>query len=231
MVKVFYLEDETFLAQVVVETLETKGFKLRHELNGSRALESIKEFEPDICILDVMVPGMSGLDVAKKIKFQNPTVPIIFLTAKNQTSDVLAGFDSGGNDYLTKPFSIEELIVRMNNLIALSNGSPKESSGTKTLTIKDVCHFSPLTLKINIKGGDVKLSHKENEILKILLTHQNQTITKDDILIKVWNDNSYFNSRSLDVYMRKIRKMFESCPEVNLETLRGVGYIFQVNLS
>ncbi len=231
MAKVYYLEDETFLAQIVVETLETKGFEVKHDSIGSVALASIKEFQPDICVLDIMVPGKSGLDVAEKLNAIHPNLPIIFLTAKNQTADIVSGFKSGGNDYLTKPFSMEELMVRINNLLMLSSVRLARKPKTEVFRIGDICSFNPLALKIEIKNEEVKLSHKENEILKLLITHQNQTITKEEILMKVWKDDSYFNSRNLDVYMRKIRKIFAACPEIHLETLRGVGYIFQVNLS
>lgn len=221
--KIFYVEDEPFLAKIVLETLESSGYQVKHISNGSIAVQEFKEFAPDICILDVMLPGKDGFAIGSEIKEFDPVIPIIFLTAKDQTKDVVKGFSSGGNDYIKKPFSMEELMVRLENLLNLSTASisnHKTSSIFKIGSLK----FDPIKMELSSAQSACNLSHRESEILKLLCENVNGKLDRKEILMQVWNDDSFFNSRNLDVYIRKIRKYLSVDSSVQLITLKGIGY-------
>jgi len=222
-IKILYVEDEPFLAKIVQETLEGKGFLVKHILEGSSAMDQYKEWDPDICILDVMLPGKDGFSIGSEIRQLSQNVPIIYLTAKDQTKDLVKGFSSGGNDYIRRPFSMEELIVRIDNLLDLS--SSQKSNRIEV----EVFHMGSLkfnTIKMELEGPNhrIQLSHRETEILKMLCFHLNGQLDRKKLLMEIWGDDSFFNSRNLDVYIRKIRKYLEDDPRVNLITLKGVGY-------
>ena len=221
--KILYVEDEPFLAKIVRETLESKGFDVKHIDHGQEALAAFQDMSPDICILDVMLPGKDGFGIGKEIRTINPKTPIIYLTAKDQTKDLLKGFASGGNDYIKKPFSMEELIARIDNLLMLSNG--KEMAAKDQVEFK-IGSFVLNTVKMQLSNGDqkIKLSHRENEILKMLASKLNGQVHRKDILMKIWGDDSFFNSRNLDVYIRKLRKYLSSDLSIQLITLKGIGY-------
>lgn len=223
--KILYVEDEIFLGKIVKETLETRGFQIEMITDGKEAFEVFKVFKPDVCILDIMLPNKSGLEIAEEIRAVNPAAPILFLTAKTQVEDVLKGFEAGGNDYLRKPFSIEELIVRIRNLKSMS-GLRKESSESIVLGT-----FTFHITKQELTSGEnqaIKLSFRESELLKVLTETINQKVLRKDILLRVWNDDSYFNSRNLDVYITRLREYFKPDPSVEIITLKGVGYLFKV---
>lgn len=225
MSRILYVEDEPFLAKIVKESLESRGYEICHVADGSLAVDQFTIFHPHICVLDVMLPNKDGFEIAKEIRKENQQVPIIFLTAKDQVSDVINGFNLGGNDYLKKPFSIEELILRINNLIQLSSTSKGEEKGVYKFGA-----FSYQPTEMAIVKDDIKtmLSHKENQILKLLVEHRNQKLERKKILMEVWENDSFFNSRTLDVYIRKLRSIFDDDPSVKILTLRGVGYNFYV---
>jgi DNA-binding response OmpR family regulator len=221
--KIFYVEDEPFLAKIVLETLQGSGYEVLHVSNGSIAFEKFQEFGPDICILDVMLPGKDGFSIGSEINKSNPTIPIIFLTAKDQTKDVVKGFTSGGNDYIKKPFSMEELMVRVENLLRLSNSiitNKKPKSVFKIGSLK----FDPIKMELSSEQTVQSLSHRESEILSMLCENLNGKLDRRKILMQVWNDDSFFNSRNLDVYIRKIRKYLSMDTSVHLITLKGIGY-------
>ena len=225
--KVLYVEDEASLALIVRETLQSRGYDVYHAATGARALNMYKEVLPDICVLDIMLPGIDGYTLATKIREQHSAVPIIFLTAKTQTKDVIEGFNTGGNDYLKKPFSMEELIVRMENLIVMVNNEP--ASTPEKISYSLGAHtFLPQSYELEGVEGTVALSHREAKLLQMLCQHQNSTCDRKDILLSIWGDDSYFNSRTLDVYINKLRKLFRTDPSVEIVTLKGVGYLFKV---
>ncbi len=221
MTRVLYVEDEPFLAKIVKETLEKLDFDIIHIDNGNDAINCFDESQVDICILDIMLPGKSGFQIAEEIRMKNKHIPIIFLTAKNQTEDVVKGFKLGANDYLRKPFSMEELVVRIDNAL-------RKSQGVTSYGNKIGIHFEFEKNKqlLTHPKGDIHLSFKESQILDMLISNKNETISRKDILIKVWGDDSYFNSRNLDVYIRKLRKYFSVESDVQIITLKGVGYRF-----
>ena len=225
--KILYLEDEHFLGRIVKESLSSRGFDIKLIADGANFLSHYKDFDPDICVLDIMVPNKDGYTIAKEIRSLDPSMPIIFLSAKNQTDDVIKGFEHGGNDYLKKPFSMEELIVRVNNLLEM-NSRKIETIQKQNIPLGSfIFDYSNYTLKHNAET--IKLSYKENELLLLLSQNINAKIDRKQILSKVWGDDSYYNSRNLDVYIRKLRVLFEKDPAIQLVTLRGVGYQFIIN--
>lgn len=224
MRQILYVEDEPFLAKIVKETLE-QAYKVIHVADGAKALRQFKSHQIDICILDVMLPNKSGFEIANEIKAISK-VPILFLTAKNQTEDVVQGFKVGGNDYIKKPFSMEELIVRVENLLALYDNRNEELNQKIMLGAKYI--FEPSKLLLSIDGQVKRLSHKECQILEILCQNKNQVTQRKAILLKAWEDDSFYNSRSLDVYITKLRSYLAKDSKVEIITLKGVGYQFLV---
>ncbi|MEM6320497.1 MAG: response regulator transcription factor [Bacteroidota bacterium] len=225
-IKVLYVEDEPFLGKIVKESLESRHFVVKMVADGQEVLSAFEAFQPAICVLDVMLPNVDGFTLAKALRAKNATLPILFLTAKTQTRDLVQGFQSGGNDYIKKPFSMEELIVRIENLLHLTE-SNISSSKPSSINI-GAFTFYPLKYQLVHPSGTRQLSHRETELLKIFTAHQNQAIERKTILLKVWGDDSYFNSRNLDVYIKKLRTYLQADERLKIVTLKGVGYHFSV---
>lgn len=226
--RILYVEDETFLARIVKETLESKGYEVVHLKDGGRVLETLRNFSPDICILDVMLPTTDGFSLGTAIRTIHPQLPIIFLTAKTQTEDVIKGFSSGGTDYLKKPFSMEELIIRIQNQLRLSNGLAGDQKN-----IEDEVHLGPATFysklyELHVNNRVIKLSNRETQVLTMLCTNRNKPVERHTLLQNIWGDDSFFNSRNLDVYIRKLRNYLANIDEVEIITLKGIGYHFVV---
>ena len=193
--------------------------------DGKQALRIFEELHPDICVLDIMLPNKDGYSIAKEIRQVHASVPIIFVTAKTQTEDLVKGFEVGGNDYLRKPFSMEELIVRVNNLLQLTqklSASPKESIAIGKF------EFAPQRYELRKDGKAKKLSHREAVLLQILAENQNANIDRKTMLLRVWGDDSFFNSRNLDVYITKLRDYLREDSSIEIITIKGVGYHFAV---
>lgn len=230
-IKVFYVEDEPFLGRIVKESLESRDFEVKMVSDGQRALPIFEQFQPDICVLDIMLPQKDGYTIATEIRKVNPGIPIIFLTAKTQTEDVIKGFQVGGNDYIRKPFSMEELIIRIQNLLQLTNNNPnnhvnKPASGDP-IPIGQY-EFAPLKYELKCNENVRKLSHREAELLRILCENQNVVVNRRDILNEIWGDDSFFNSRNLDVYITKLRDYLKEDTNLEILTIKGVGYRFVV---
>ncbi len=220
---VFYVEDEPALAKIVKESLESQDFEVSHVSNGSEALETFKSIDAHICLLDIMLPGMNGFDIARGIRSTDEYVPILFLTAKSQADDVVRGFESGANDYLKKPFSMKELIVRIDNLLKL--GKSFRSPQPKEIFIGHESKYFPHNQILIVANKKFNLSFKETLILSHLMADGNDRPTaRKKLLLEVWGDDSYFNSRNLDVYIRKLRKYLEGDSTIKILTLKGVGY-------
>lgn len=194
--------------------------------DGKSALSIFPETKADICVLDIMLPKMDGYQLAKAIRQIEPEMPIIFLTAKSQVEDVLKGFESGGNDYLKKPFSLEELIVRIENLLTLTKG--QKQNGKQEIQFGKFVFYPNKYELMDPLGETKRLSHKEAGILMMLLDKTNQTTERKDILLKLWGDDSYFNSRNLDVYITKLRDLLKADPNIQIITIKGIGYYFSV---
>ena len=228
--KILYVEDEPFLGKVVKETLEFRGYDVLLKNDGATAIKGLEEFFPDVCILDVMLPNVDGFTLCEKIRNLYPRIPVVFLTAKNQTEDVIKGFESGATDYIRKPFSIEELILRIENQLTLhQKSSPIIKSENEILRIGKF-EYSSSEYELRINETTIRLSNREVEILNLLVENANETVERKKILKKVWGDDSFFNSRTLDVYIRKLRDYFVSDPSIKIITLKGKGYRFVVSV-
>jgi len=225
--KVFYVEDEVFLARIVKESLESRGFEVIMESDGAKAIDSFKKSGTDICVLDVMLPNKDGFAIADEIRELNEDIPIIFLTAKTQTEDVVKGFTLGGNDYVRKPFSMEELIVRIQNLLRLGSEEPKKIKTDSVIMGK---YSFQLNRQVLNNGKDNrKLSFRESELLKLLYENRDKIIDRKDILNLLWGNDSFFNSRNLDVYITKLRSYLKDDPSLEIITIKGIGYRFVVS--
>lgn len=222
--KILYVEDELFLGKIVRESLESRGFEVVMESDGAKVLELFKKSKPDICVLDVMLPNKDGFTIADEIRELDETVPIIFLTAKTQTEDVVKGFSLGGNDYVRKPFSMEELIVRIQNLLRnKTEDNQKISGGSATI---GKYNFQLNRQVLSNGKEDRKLSFRESELLKLLYENRDKIIDRKDILNLLWGNDSFFNSRNLDVYITKLRSYLKDDPSLEIITIKGIGYRF-----
>ena len=222
--KVFYAEDELFLGKIVKESLESRNFDVVMESDGGKAVDVFRSSQPDICILDVMLPNKDGFAIADEIRSINEEVPIIFLTAKTQTDDVVKGFSFGGNDYIRKPFSMEELIVRIQNLLRNTINDTQKRIGNQATLGKYTFHVNRQVLT---DGKDErKLSFRESELLKVLYENREKIIDRRDILNLLWGNDSFFNSRNLDVYIAKLRGYLREDPSLEIITIKGIGYRF-----
>jgi len=223
MIKVLYVEDEASLAKIVKESLQSRSFEIVHLPDGQNVLETFKVFKPDVCLFDVMLPIKDGFTLGKEVRTIDPKVPIIFITAKNQTTDVLEGFQSGGNDYIKKPFSLEELIVRIKNLHHISSSDQVTTHPGDTIRIGRYI-FSPNKSELTFESEIKRLSYRETQLLSLLTLQKNQVVNRKHILDTLWGDDNFFNSRNLDVYITKLRQYFREDPKVEILTLKAVGY-------
>jgi DNA-binding response OmpR family regulator len=220
--KVLYVEDEIFLAKIVCETLQGKGFDVEMVHDGGEAVERFGSYQPDICVLDIMLPNKDGFAIADEIREKNTEVPIIFLSARSATQDVVNGFRLGGNDYIRKPFSMEELIVRIENVLRIRQ-APVPSEEEISL---GQYSFNMRRQTLNHPSGQKKLSYRESELLKLLYLNKDQIVERRDILNILWGSDSFFNSRNLDVYITKLRNYLKLDPAIEIITIKGVGYRF-----
>ncbi len=225
--KIFYVEDELFLGKIVKESLESRGFEVMMESDGAKATELFKKIKPDVCVLDIMLPGKDGFAIADEIRVMDEEVPIIFLTAKGQTEDVVKGFSLGGNDYIRKPFSMEELIVRIQNVLRHKIEAPKKPAGDSITMGKYRFHINRQVL--NDGKEDRKLSYRESELIKLLYENRDKIIDRKDILNLLWGNDSFFNSRNLDVYITKLRSYLKADSSLEIITIKGIGYRFIVS--
>lgn len=223
--KILYVEDEVFLAKIVTETLQSRGYEVVHEGDGGKAMEKFSDAQPDVCLLDVMLPNKDGFDIADDIREKNPEVPIIFLTAKSGVNDVVNGFKIGGNDYIRKPFSMEELIVRIENVL---KGSTPQVPENDEVQIGEYA-FNAKRQTLNHPKEQRKLSYRESELLRTLYENRSSIVERREILNLLWGSDSFFNSRNLDVYITKLRNYLKLDPAIEIITVKGVGYRFIMN--
>lgn len=221
--RILYVEDEHILGKLVSESLTEKGYHLLQVTNGTDVLSQYRRFNPHLCLLDIMLPGKDGYEVATQLRKIDTGIPIIFLTAKVQTGDLVAGFKTGCNDYIRKPFSLEELALRINRWLTERYGKA-DIPGNDRCTM-DLFEFFPDKQILSSPGRVVRLTHKEAALLHILYHQKNNIVSRDYLLQKVWGDNSTLNSRTLDVYITRLRKHF-SGTQNQIITLKGVGYRF-----
>ena len=220
-------EDDENLRFVIQDNLELRGFKVESAANGRDALEKFRNQKIDLCIFDVMMPEMDGFILAGKIREQDAHVPILFLTARGQKEDRLHGFKVGGDDYLTKPFSIEELLFRIDVFLKRPVVQSKTDAGHSYKT--QVLEFFPEHLKIESSQGSQALTFKEAELLEMLFRNQGQVLKREDILMKIWGTDDYYKGRSLDVFVSRIRKFLQADPAIEIQTVHGVGFKFLIH--
>ncbi|MFA6083310.1 response regulator transcription factor [Mucilaginibacter sp.] len=223
-IKVLLVEDEAVLAEIVQESLQLRGFNVLQAGTIAIAKEQYFNNQPDIIVLDVMLPDGSGFELARQIRNVDMETPIIFLTSKSLPQDVVQGFESGGNDYLKKPFSLEELIVRVKALLSknrlLINNAGAELKTTELGNYRFQYPKGTLTNYTNTR----LLTTRESEILHLLILNKNHVLSRNDLLMELWNNNDYFSGRSLDVFMAKLRKYLKDDPSVSILNIRGQGY-------
>jgi DNA-binding response OmpR family regulator len=221
---ILYVEDEVFLGKIVKDSLESRGYKVIMETDGALVPDLFKKLNPDICVLDVMLPNKDGFEIAEEIRSSNSHVPIIFLTAKVQTDDVINGFSRGGNDYIRKPFSMEELIVRIENLLTIGRERKQNETSEKVNIGSYTFHLNRQVLANS--EGERKLSFRESELLKLLFENRDRIIDRREILNLLWGNDSFFNSRNLDVYITKLRSYLREDSKLEIITIKGIGYRF-----
>lgn len=220
MATVLFIEDEPALGMIVKDSLAYRGFDVLYAANGVEGLEQFRQHQPDIVVADIMMPDMDGFTMAEHIRRDDPHTPIIFLTARSQTADVVRGFELGGNDYLKKPFSLDELIARINALLRVG-GSRASAHGT--LKIGRYI-FDPAKQKLSVDDREVTLSHREAELLRRLYQQRNEVLGRSEVLTELWGDDSFFNGRSLDVFITKLRRYLREDPKIQIINIRGRGY-------
>lgn len=213
-------EDEPALGQIIKESLETRHFNVLLCRDGEEAFDTYKSATPELLVLDVMMPKKDGFTLAKEIRQIDDSIPIIFLTAKSQTQDVVEGFTIGGNDYLKKPFSMEELIVRINNLIQRTT-IQKQS---KTLQVGAFTFDFPKQTLQYKTDKIIQLTHRESHLLFHLIKNKNKVLDRSLILTKLWGNDDFFNARSMDVFISKLRKKLKQDNSIQIINVRGFGY-------
>ncbi|WP_306354024.1 response regulator transcription factor [Flavobacterium sp. '19STA2R22 D10 B1'] len=218
-IKVILAEDEPALALIIKESLETRNFDVLLCENGKDALSEYNKQKPDILVLDVMMPILDGFTVAKEVRKLDKSIPIIFLTAKSQTQDVVDGFNFGGNDYLKKPFSMEELIIRIHSLL-------NRIQSIKTEETLKIGSYSFNLIKQTLHHGDttIVLTHREASLLHFLIENKNEILDRSTVLKKIWGDDDFFNGRSMDVFISKLRKKLSHDHNIQIINVRGYGY-------
>ncbi len=219
-IRLILAEDEPALGQIIKESLETRNFEVTLCEDGEKALKQYHLVKPDLLVLDVMMPKKDGFTLAKDIREIDDSIPIIFLTAKSQTQDVVEGFTIGGNDYLKKPFSMEELIVRINNLL----NRTKEQQQSEIIKLSDYTfNFPKQTLQYKSEDK-VQLTHREAHLLFHLIKNKNQVLDRSLILNKLWGTDDFFSARSMDVFITKLRKKLKKDTNIEIINVRGYGY-------
>ncbi len=220
-IKILFVEDEEALGMVVSDSLKSRGFIVDYYTDGKSGLKAAIDNTYDVLVLDVMLPQMDGFTLAKEYRKVNEQTPIIFLTARSQTEDVVEGFELGGNDYLKKPFSMEELIVRVKALTGRSIN--KEASQLETCFIGRY-KFDIKNQILELNSVEKSLTYREAQLLWMLFEKRNQVLERKLVLDKLWGDDSFFNARSMDVFITRLRKYLRDDPAIQIINIRGIGY-------
>jgi DNA-binding response OmpR family regulator len=223
---ILYVEDDSSLSFVIKDNLEENGYAVVHCTDGESAWQQFMKHTFDLCLLDVMLPKKDGFALATQIRKKNALIPIIMLTAKNMDEDKIHGFKTGVDDYITKPFNMQELLLRME--VFLKRTKIDASLFPQKVTLGSmVFHFEELELQT--LEGIVQLTQKEADLLKYFCLHVNQTLKREDILLSVWGKDDYFLGRSMDVFITKLRKHLKADPSIEIQTIHGKGFKFLVN--
>jgi len=224
--KVLLAEDDLSLSFVIKDSLQDAGFEVTHCTDGEAAWQKFQKKEFDICLLDINMPVRDGFSLAKKIRQQSDVIPVIFLTAKSLEEDKLKGFQTGADDYITKPFSMKELIMRMD--VFLRRTKKLKSDAVEEYQI-GALKFAYNELKIYSDTATTSLTQREADLLKFFVTHSNKILKREEVLLNVWGKDDYFLGRSMDVFITKLRKFLKADATIALETIHGVGFRLQIN--
>ncbi len=217
---ILLVEDDVNLGFVVKDNLEVNGFAVELCDDGEKGWQSFTQNTFDMCVLDVMLPKKDGFELAREIRQRNEIIPILFLTAKSLKEDRIAGFKTGGDDYLTKPFSIEELVLRIEVFLKRSRYRPASDRHT------GIGHylFDYANLLLKGRSGNLTLTQKEADLLHLFCLHSGQVLRREDILLRIWGDDDYFMGRSLDVFISRLRKYLQEDARIEIQNLHGVGF-------
>ncbi|MEP2024367.1 MAG: response regulator transcription factor [Reichenbachiella sp.] len=221
-IKILLVEDDSNLGQILNEYLQLKGYETVLCQDGEAGFKSYQNGSFDFCILDVMMPKKDGFSLARDIRAIDKKIPIIFLTAKSMKEDTIEGLKLGADDYLTKPFSMEELLLRIQVILKRTNGGSSKSTVTSYQLGSLLFRYDKSVLER--PSGEVKLTSRENELLKLFCDHLNETLDRSVALMSIWKDDSYFNARSMDVYIAKLRKYLKEEESVHILTVHGQGF-------
>ncbi|MDH6359173.1 response regulator transcription factor [Parabacteroides sp. PF5-9] len=219
-IKVLLVEDELTLAMIIKDTLDGKEFEIHLAGNGKEGIERYQEIRPDIIVTDVMMPDMDGYTMVKEIRRKDKQIPVLFLSARSTANDVVEGFESGGNDYLKKPFGMAELVIRIKALLHKISVHKIEQTRFELGQYL----FDSVTQTLLFQGEKQLLSNRESEILKQLCQYRNQVMPMKDVLLELWGDDSFFNARSFHVFITKLRQKLSRDTTIKIINIRGVGY-------
>jgi DNA-binding response OmpR family regulator len=221
-IRILLAEDDQDLGSILAQYLEMQDFDVTLARDGEEAWAAFQGSKYDICILDVMMPRMDGFELAEKISKRSPGTPFLFLTAKSLKEDRIRGLKIGADDYICKPFEVDELVLRVHNILKRSGVQEEDIFEIGTIT------FNYQELLLKGPDGNLKLTLKEGMLLKYMLQHQNRLIKREEILTEVWGENDYFLGRSMDVFVSRLRKYLGSEESASIETVRGTGFIFRL---
>ena len=222
-IKILIVEDEKMLAEILSDTLSDRNFDVHLAYDGIHALEAIKKEPFDVIVSDVMMPNLDGYSLAKKLRNEGCNTPILFLTALSATEDVVKGFETGGNDFLKKPFAIDELIVRVKAL----TGRAEVRDTQETSYVIGEYEFNPSSKELTIRGQQTTLAAREAAVLVRLCRKRGRVVEASELLKELWGDDNYFNLRSLNVYITRLRNHLKADPTVEIESVRGIGYLLK----
>ncbi|HVI46419.1 MAG TPA: response regulator transcription factor [Chitinophaga sp.] len=223
-IRLLLVEDEAILAGVVKETLEMKGFDVTYAADGQDGWRLYSELKPDVCVIDIMMPKKDGLTLVQEIRAMDTRTPLIFLTAKSEIQDVLKGFHAGADDYIKKPFSMEELILRIHALLKRTREQPAATTQAPGHIRLGGFVFDYPRQELHYGGDIQRLSQREADILKMLADNLNNITSRKEMLLSLWGDDSFFNARNMDVYIARMRKYLRHDESIQIVNVRGRGY-------
>ncbi|MFO0358346.1 MAG: response regulator transcription factor [Sphingobacteriaceae bacterium] len=226
--KILLVEDDPSLGPLLQEYLDAKGFETKLAEDGQKGSELFFKGTYDLLLLDVMMPVKDGITLAKEIRLSDKHTPIIFLTAKSMKEDTIEGFNAGADDYITKPFSMEELLARVNAVLRRSNKTRSTDSEEVNFKVGNY-NFNSEKQLLQLGGNEQKLTTKESQLLRLLCVHKNDVLDRSFALKSIWQDDNYFNGRSMDVYIAKLRKYLKDDSKVEIINIHGKGFKLLVN--
>lgn len=225
-IKVLLVEDEATLAMIIKDTLEIEGFEVATAEDGQAGLTMMPQFVPDVLVADIMMPQMDGFEMVRRIRQHDRHTPVLFLSARSAIDDVVEGFELGADDYLKKPFSMKELVVRLRALVQRASLHQPTNASTPTPSLISIGQFSlnPVSQQLSRYGQSEELSNRESEILRLLASRENDVVTTKEILLSLWGDDSPYNAKSLQVFITKLRHRLSKDDSIRILNVRGIGY-------